>query len=332
MSAEATTAYETLYRLASKKVEHDLFGASTLLAQEACQRASHGTQAPILWFEIPLTGQPRFDLHVAYSNEGIHEYAPFTPGALDGHGELLNWYASAPREGGGIALAYDVGDGRIEAPAVHVNVNAANAFDAEGFFAHVGRPEAAELYQGFIKRLPQGWHVWYFGVHPGRPGTPIRVDCFVNKDLKRMYAADPAKLEEDFQNIGFAVDGPAVRNVGAEVAASPFGMELQFDLLSNERLGQTVGISAQLPLVPASTARPLWEPGGAAARLMEFAVNSHVADARWQHIPDTMFSKAVQNDNSSQALYCIPLYAKFRVRADKVFDTKIYLQAGRISL
>ena len=332
MSTEATITYETLYRLASKKVEHDLFGASTLLAQEACQRASLGTQAPILWFEIPLTGQPRFDLHVAYSNEGIHEHAPFASDAMDGHGELLNWYASAPREGGGIALAYDVGEGRIEAPAVHVNVNAANAFDAEGFFAHVGRSEAAVLYHDFVRRLPQGWHVWYFGVHPGRPGAPVRVDCFVEKELKRTYAANPARLEEDFQNIGFAVEGPAVRSIGAEVAASPFGMELQFDILPDETLGQTVGISAQLPLVPASTARPLWEPGGAAARLMEFAVNSHVADARWQHIPDTMFSKAVQNSTVSQALYCIPLYAKFRVRADKVFDTKIYLQSGRISL
>ena len=332
MSAEATIAYETLYRLASKDVEHDLFGMNAALAQEACQRASLGTQVPILWFEVPLTGPPRFDLHIAHSNEDIHEHAPFALDAMDGHGELLNWYASEPREGGGIALAYDVGDGRIETPAVHVNVNAANAFDAEGFFAHVGRPEAAALYHSFVKRLPQGWHVWYFGAHPGRPGAPIRVDCFVEKELKRTYAADPAKLEEDFQNIGFAVEGPAVRSIGAEVAASSFGMELQFDILPDETLGQTVGISAQLPLAPASAARPLWEPGGGAARLMEFAMELHSADARWQHIPDTMFSKAVQNDNISQALYCIPMFVKFRVRADKVFDTKIYLQAGQISL
>ncbi len=243
----------------------------------------------------------------------------------------MNWYASEPREGGGLALAYDIGDGRIDAPAVHVNVNAAKAFDAEGFFAHVGRPEAAALYHDFVKRLPQGWHVWYFGVHPGRPGAPVRVDCFVDKDLKHTYAVNPARLEDDFQNIGFAVEGTAVCRVGAEVAASSFDMELQFDILSDETLGQTVGISAQFPLAPASVARQLWEPGGEAAQLMEFAMELHSADTRWQHISDIMFSKAVQNGTVSQALYCIPMFAKFRVRANKFLDTKIYLQAGQMS-
>ncbi len=120
---------------------------------------------------------------------------------MDGHGELLNWYAFEPREGGGLALAYDVGDGRIDAPAVHVNVNAAKAFDIEGFFFHVGRLDAMALYHGFAKRLPQGWHIWYFGVHPGRPGAPVRVDCFVDEALKRVYAAEPARLEEDLQKL-----------------------------------------------------------------------------------------------------------------------------------
>jgi len=74
------------------------------------------------------------------------------------------WYASEPREDGGLALAYDVGDGRISAPAVHANVKAAKAFDVDGFFAHVGRPEATALYDNFANRLPRSWNIWYFGV------------------------------------------------------------------------------------------------------------------------------------------------------------------------
>ncbi len=331
MSTDAMMLYETLYALASKDAECDLFGANAPLAQEAFRRASEGASMPIVWFEVPLSGSPRFDLHVAHGNADLHERAPFASGAMDGHGELLNWYASEPREGGGLALAYDVGDGRIGVPAVHVNVNAAKAFDVEGFFVHVGRPEAAALYDGFAKRLPQGWHIWYFGVHPGRPGAPVRVDCFVDESLKRAYAAEPAKLEEDLQKAGFAVEGSTARCVGAEVAASPFGMELQFDVLSDGALGQTVGISARLPLVPASAARLLWEPSGAAAQLMEFAVNSRIADARWRRVQDTMFSTVVRNGNISQALYCVPVFVKFRVCADKLLDAKVYLQAGAVS-
>ena len=332
MSADATMLYQTLYGLASKEAERDLFGTNAPLAQEAFRRATEGTSMPTVWFEVPLSGPPRFDLHVAYGNADIHERAPFASGAADEHGELLNWFASQPREGGGLALAYDVGDGRIEAPAVHANVNAAKTFDAEGFFVHVGRPDATALYHGFASRLPQGWHIWYFGVHPGRPGAPVRVDCFVDKSVKRAYAAKPAKLEEDLQGVGFAVEGSTARCVGAEVAASPFGMELQFDILSNETLGQTMSVSAQLPFSVASAVRPLWEPAGEAAQLMEFAVSSHAADARWQRIRDTVFSTAVQDGNTLQALYCVPVFAKFRVRANKLLDTKIYLQAGAVGL
>ncbi len=157
MSSDATMLYETLYRLASKDTECDLFGANAPLAREAFRRALAGTSMPIVWFEVPLSGPPRFDLHVAHGNADLHEHAPFAPDAMDGHGNLLNWYASEPRAGGGLALAYDVGDGRIGAPAVHANVNAAKTFDVEGFFVNVDRPEAAALYRDFEEQLPRGW-------------------------------------------------------------------------------------------------------------------------------------------------------------------------------
>jgi hypothetical protein len=214
---------------------------------------------------------------------------------------------------------------------VHANVSVGKAFDVEGFFVHVGRPEATALYRDFEERLPQGWHIWYFGVHPGRPGAPVRVDCFVGESLKRAYAAEPAKFEEDLRQVGFAVEGSAARRVGAEVAASPFSMELQFDILSDGALGQTVGVSAQFPLAIASAARLLWEPDGGAAQLMEFAVDSRAADARWRRIRDATFSMAVQDGGVSRALYCIPVFAKFRVRADELLDAKTYLQAGAVS-
>jgi hypothetical protein len=331
MSADAMMLYETLYRLASKDVGCDLFGTNAPLAQEAFRRASAGASMPIVWFEVPLSGQPRFDLHVAHGNADLHEHAPFASNAMDGHGALLNWYASEPREGGGLALAYDAGDGRIDTPAVHANVNAARAFDVEGFFSHVGRPEATAHYYSFAKQLPQGWHIWYFGVHPGRSGTPDRVDCFVDKSLKRTYAAEPTKLEGDLQKAGFAAEGSAARCVSTKVAASPFGMELQFDILPDGMLGQTMGVSARFPLAAASAARLLWEPDGGASQLMELAENARIADARWRRVRDIMFTTAVQDGNVSQALYCVPVFAKFRVCTDKLLDAKVYLQAGAVT-
>ena len=332
MNTDVTMLYETLYRLASKDPESNLFGVCAPLAQGVFQRASVGMPMPIVWFEVPFSGTPRFDLHVAYGNADLHEHAPFAPDSMDGHGELLNWYASEPRGGDGLALAYDVGDGRVDAPAVHANVNDACAFDVAGFFAHVGRPEAAVLYDGFAKRLPQGWRIWYFGVHPGRPGAPIRIDCFVDKNLKRAYAAEPSRFAEDLCKAGFAIESSAALRVGAEVAASPFGMELQFDVLSDGNLGQTVGVSARLPFAPANKAQTLWEAAGDAARLMGFAEEAGIADARWQHVRGATYTMAVRDGDVMRALYCIPVFVKFRVRANALLDAKVYLQAGAVSL
>ena len=331
MSADELMLYEALYRLASKGSEDGLFGTSAQLAQGAFQRASAGMPMPTIWFEVPLSGAPRFDLHVAHSNDDLHERAPYSSDFVDGHGELLNWYASEPRAGGGLALAYDVGDGRVDLPAVHVNVNDTSAFDAEGFFAHVGRPEATALYDAFAKRLPQGWRIWYFGVHPGRPGAPVRIDCFVDGRVKRAYAAEPARFAEDLCKVGFDAEGSMALRIGAEVAASPFGMELQFDVLSDGGLGQTVGVSAQFSLAPASKARMLWEPAGDAARLMEFAEETGAADARWQHVRETMFTTAVRDGGVVRALYCVPAFAKFRAHANAPLDAKVYLQAGAVN-
>lgn len=325
---DTTVLYETLYHLVSENVEDELFGTSAPLAYEAFQRSAAGNVIPCVWFEIPLSGPSRFDLHVAYDNAELHGEAPFAANAADGHGALLNWYASEPREGGGLALAYDAGDGRIDDPAVHVNVRDAGAFDAEGFFTHVGRPDAIALYDGFTRRLPQGWRVWYYGVHPGRPGAPIRVDCFVDGDMKQAYAAEPSKLGDDLCRAGVEAVGRQALCVGAVIAASPFGLELQFDVMSDGEAGQTVGLSASFPLVSASKARPLWESGGEAARLMRFAEELEIADSRWRRIGEALFTTAILGDDDKLALYCVPTFVKYRVREGVPLDAKVYLQAG----
>ncbi len=328
MSLDAMSQYEFLYRLASKDADDVLFGTNASLAQEAFRRAEAGQAMPIVWFELPFCGTPRFDLHVAHANAELHKSAPFAMDAMDGYGDLLNWYASEPREGGGLSLAYDVGEGSIDAPAVHVNVNSAAVFDAEGFFAHVGRPDASALFNGFVGRLPRGWRIWYFGVHPGRPGAPVRVDCFVDEDLERKYAVEPAKLEEDLREVEFIGAGAKALCVGAQIASSRLGMELQFDILSDGRLGQTVGISTQVPLARASKVRAFWGPGGDLAQLMEFAEELGIADARWQHVQKTIFTTVLQDGDVSRALYCVPVFVKFRVCAGEPLDSKLYLQAG----
>lgn len=325
---DSVTIYDALYQLTSDEVEGELYGTCAPPAHEAFRRSLAGEAMPTIWFEVPLLGTPRFDLHVAYGNNSLHEGAPFASEAANGHGQLLNWYASEPREGAGLALAYDVGDGRVSNPAIHANVKGAASFDAAGFFAQVGRPDAAALYSGFAGRLPAGWCVWYFGVHPGRPGAPVRVDCLVDAALQQAYASDPTLLVAHLQQVGLNDAGPEAQRIGEAIAASPYYLELQFDLLADGLTGPTMALSAGLPLAPAGRSRPQWVDGGEAARLMGLAEELGMADDRWRHIPQALFTTSVNIEGRLQALYCVPLFVKYRMREGQPLDAKIYLSAG----
>lgn len=328
---EQTSLYDALHQLVSKEAEGELFGTSAKLAREAFVRSLVADIMPTIWFELPLLGKPRFDLHVAYGNVALHEAAPFDPSVADGHGDLLNWYASEPREGGGLALAYDVGAGRIANPAVHVNINKTSRFDTGGFFTHVGRPEATELYDGFVRRMTREWRVWYFGVHPGRLGAPVRIDCFVSGEASDAYKTDPELLEAHLSQAGVDVT-PSMVRIAQAVAAASNGLELQFDVLPDGSTGPTTSISAGFGLAAVNTARRLWEADGGITRIMGLAEELGMCDKRWQRAVQTLLATKVRMDGQPLAFYCTPVFIKLRLREGEPLDAKLYLQAGAMPM
>ena len=312
--------------------EQALFGSSAPLAREAYLRSLAGEEPPIIWFEVPLLGAPRFDLHVALSREALRGDVRFRPGAGNGYDELLRWYAQEEQGGCGLAFAYDVGEGRIDEPAVHVNVNDVPLGDMGRFFALAKDDGAAGLYADFVSRLPRGWRVLYTGVHPGRPGSPVRIDCGCGKELQDAYADNISLFEADLRACGFAATGPALRDLAGLVLGSPFGLELQFDVMRDGSVGHTLGVSAAFALHAADAVRSLFGEGGPAAALMGEVERRGLSDARWRHIPDATFAKLVPVDGTICALYCTPTFLKLRMRDGEPLDAKMYLQAGAMEL
>lgn len=96
-----------------------------------------GDEFPAVWFEVPLAGRPRFDLHVAISREALAPGAAFAPGSGNGYERLLRWYADDEPGGAGLAFAYDVSGGAIDSPAVHVNTNNAPLSNIRRFFSRL---------------------------------------------------------------------------------------------------------------------------------------------------------------------------------------------------
>lgn len=324
--------FDTLYALAADEGrEEALFGKCAPLAREAFQRSLIGDEFPLLWFEVPLAGSPRFDLHVALSRAALKAGACFLPGAGNGYEALFDWYMREEAGGGGLAFAYDVGDGRIDQPAVHVNVNNAPLGDMGRFFDLVAGNDAAELYDSFTRRLPHGWRVWYAGVHPGRLGAPLRVDCFVNQEAKGAYVQDSGLLERDLASCGFVANCDALSSLVAPILQSPFDLELQFDVLRDGTLGPTLGLSAGFDLWSASTMRPLFEEGGAGAELFKHAELQGLADARWREVSGAFYSMRIPIGSETCVLYCLPTFFKLRMRSGSALDAKLYLQAGCVS-
>lgn len=321
--------YDALYLLAAADGrEEALFGDCQPLAREAFSRSLIGEEFPTIWFEVPLADAPRFDLHVAISRSALRPGAGFAPGAGGGYEGLFRWYAEEEPGGLGLALAYDVSEGRIGDPAVHVNVNNAPLSSMDRFFELAAFGDAAERYRAFEARLPKGWNVWYAGFHPGRPNTPVRVDCFVDDRLKAAYAGVPSLLEAHLRECGFTATSAALRDLAGLVMHSPFALELQFDVLADGSVGPTIGVSAGFPMGPASKMRPLFADGGAASGLMEQVEARGLADGRWRLVPDAMLARLVETGDGPLALYNAPTFVKLRVRGGVPLDAKAYLQAG----
>ena len=329
VTLDRPTIYDAIYQLAAGDGREELlFGPCAPLAHEAFQRSLVTGGFPLIWFELPLLGAPRFDLHVALSPEALRNSLQLPDDFDRAYAPALTWYAHEEQGGNGLAFAYDVSEGRIDAPALHVNVNDAPLENIGRFFELAAGADTPKLYQRFVDRLPKGWRVWYAGVHPARPGSHLRVDCFVNRDLKAAYASDLALLERDLRSCGFTTSLDALEKLVQPILSSPFTLELQFDINRDGSIGPTLGISAEIPhCLPANAHPEVWMY---AARLMHAVEAMGLADERWKAARGASYALSVEVNGSDLKLYCMPTFVKLRMRDGVPLDAKLYLIAGAI--
>ena len=121
--------YDALYLLAARDGrEEALFGNCQPFAREAFSRSLIGDEFPIVCFEVPLTGAPRFDLHVPISRSALVPGTGFAPGAGGGYDDLFRWYSE--EEAGGCGLAFAL----FCAPTfVKLRVRDGEPFDAKAY-------------------------------------------------------------------------------------------------------------------------------------------------------------------------------------------------------
>ncbi len=324
---DRTTIYDAIYQLAAGDGrEKALFGSCAPLAREAFQHSLVAEGFPIIWFEVPFLGEPRFDLHVAFSAKALRKGALLPANFNSTYARVFEWYAHEEIGGNGLAFAYDVSEGSIDAPALHVNVNNAPLENIGRFFELAADERAPQAYQHFTDCMPKDWRVWYAGVHPARPGSHLRVDCFTSSQLRAAYASDPKLLERDLRACGFTAELDALGELTAPIWESPFQLELQFDLMRDGGLGPTIGISVDLPTFARSDAQKhIWKD---TARLMDAVERMGLADERWRVAQAATYAIRLPVNGIKLVLYCVPTFIKLRMRDGVPIDAKMYLQAS----
>ena len=321
--------YDIIYALAARDGrEAALFGDCAPLAREAFARSLPDKGFPELWFELPLSGKPWFDLHALASQEHFDKDARFAPERFAGNSSAFAWFAAQEQDVRQLALSWDVSAGNLEDPAVQLLVSTADEQVTYDFLEAAGRPDAATPYRAFRKRLPREWFACYAGVFPRRLTPFLRVECIPTPELQKTYSTDATLLEEHLKQAGLTDFGDTLIPRCQALASAPFQLEFQFDIDKRGDTGNVFGVSARFAMPPGSDSQRPFELDGAAGELMQEIEQWGLADKRWRLLADTAFAKRASFEGKSCTIFCYPTFIKLRWRDGNPLDAKAYLMAG----
>lgn len=317
--------YDIIYALAARDGrEKTLFGNCAPLAHRALTHSLVGEAFPELWFELPLAGDPWFDLHALASRTELDGVTTFPPEKTGGYPEAFAWFAQADNVRQ-LALSYDVSSGSIEHPALQLLIARKDMSVVCDFLEAAGRADAVPTYRTFIKSLPEGWFACYTGLFPDRQQMGLRVECIPDQLLARSYAEDGALLEEHLRRVGFSSFDDTLIERCQELAHTPFQLEFQFDVMPDGRAGTTLGASVRFTCPPGEGD---WGSFLDAGELMQKVQGWGLADGRWIQLGGTAYAQGVQFGGEKLSIYCFPAFLKLRWRDGAPLDAKAYLIAG----
>ena len=307
-----------------------LFGDTCAhIAREAFGACATGTRMPIVYLEVPLLDEARFDLQVCLERDSLAKGCEIPPTAPSVEHSLLEWLTSAAgADCQGVDLAFDISTRGMESPQVITLMREGTLADAEGFFALSGAPDAARRYREAEQRRPASWRSWYTGIIAGRPGSPVRLDYFVDRERLHGYAQDTSLMEHDLAQMGYHLSGQQY-DWCKDLLAFPCGLNIQLDVRDDGSLGPVLGYNLTMGRMQPRQARQSIEQGWVRSAL-ELIEGWGLADARWQRIGELCLGKALHLRGSSadegwMALVCKPTFVKVRMTPDELVDAKAYI-------
>ena len=313
-----------------------LFGDSLERARVVVPPFLVGAKFPSLYLEHPLVGSPFLDVTVLYSH--LEPGVRIASDAAADADAMLDWFAGIHDEYPGMCCGFEIDtkDARLPTAAVHFQPQSHTDLVAP-FCEAVGEPERAELYLDLAVRMPESWQLSFFGMFRGRPGSPLRVCGYLDREEIDACVANPGHLANRFDEIGFtAYDGAMLAQVVRFMAVMPSVADFQFDIYPDGSLGSVFAIDAEFSVSqPDAVIASFTE--GPARRIMDLLESWGVADGRWRYSVESAFARAlpVEFDDGTTGSYAftlMPHWMKVRWANGVLQPAKLYHLAKASSL
>lgn len=167
------------------------------------------------------------------------------------------------------------------------------------------------------------------GVFIGRPGCPARIAWLVDERSKREYVKDPQLLAKHLRQVGFTALDDSQLACLCDMAATPFKMWIELDVLADGSVGDSLGADYYFSSPVLNRSRPSFAEGKPATRAME-ALQAHgLIDERWRLLADATTATLVplRNEGAGDSAFLIrsePTFVKPKWVPGKTPLAKVY--------
>lgn len=299
-----------------------LFGECLDTAQKILPDYLAGDLFPKIYLEFPLAGEPFLDATLVYG--------PMPDSEED---NMLKWVSDKAKTHKGICCGYelDLKEGGSRRPAIHFQPRKSIEL-VEPFFSIISEQDKASLYLTMTERLPKSWQPAMLGLFRGRPGSPLRVCGYLQRDEIDECIKDKERIVKVFRDAEFkAYDGTVIEQFDSLMSVLPDIAGYQFDIYPDGSLGDSFAIDLHFPVMRPGETRVFFENGDGAG-LTDLLSKWGIVDQRFDKVWDMAFSGAVPLQDGLHAYVLRPNWLKVRWTAGKLQRSKMYVlaQAGLI--
>ena len=322
--------YQLIYlSMTAEGREERLFGSGREKAFDAFLQSTPGNRFPELWFEIPLLGDPWFDLHVLTAAKDLPKDRILPQERCAGYADTFQWFSKQTNVRQ-LALSWDLNTGMEPEAAIQLLLSGPDPEAACGFLEAAGRPQASPSYRTFLERLPKEWFACYLGVFPSRPGHHLRVECIPEAEQQKRYVKDISVLGKQLSGLGLEQTEESILPVCRMLADTPFQLEFQFDLNENGEAGRTFGASLRFSIGRDTEEWQAYGDQPATEELMTKLEQMGLVDDRWKELAKVTFARKLKLSEMECRFFAAPAFVKLRWRDGRLLDAKAYIIAGTL--